>query len=264
MLQIGTALDVGRQRQGKANQDYLTVVKTGLFDRRPPLLVLADGMGGYRGGEKASHLVVDKMTTAYRKAAPHPDPLETLKTGVIQAHAAIKTAAARKSELARMGSTVVAAVIQDETLYLTNVGDSRAYLINQHEMRLVSWDHSFVADQVRAGLLTPQEALTHPKRSVLSLSLTARRENVDPYLAKMPFGKDDILLLCSDGLWGPVPEAILHAVVIEQPPRQAAQKLVALANANQGPDNISVIIACHKGRDFPKNANNSQMDDTQP
>lgn len=264
MLKIGTALDVGRQREGKANQDHLAVVKSGLFDRRPPLFILADGMGGYNGGEIASHLVVDKMAAIWRKSRMKTDPLKTLETSVHAAHQAIKIESAKKDELARMGSTVVAAFIQDDTLYLTNVGDSHAYLINVHEIRLVSHDHSFVADQVRAGLLTPQEALTHPKRNVLSMSLTARRDSVDPYLVKVPFGKDDILLMCSDGLWGPVPEAIIQAVVLEQPSQQAARKLVDLANANQGPDNISVIIACRKERDFTKKDSDSDLDDTQP
>jgi serine/threonine protein phosphatase PrpC len=87
---------------------------------------------------------------------------------------------------------------------------------------------------------------------------------VEPYLAKVAFQQYDLLLICSDGVWGPVPEAILHAVVNEQPPQKAAQKLVDLANANQGPDNISVIIACHKGLDFSKRDNGSSIDDTQP
>lgn len=264
MLQIGTALNVGRKRQGKANQDNLAVVKAGLFGQRAPLLVLADGMGGYRGGEKASQIVIDKMATVYRKASAKANPLQSLKSGILEAHAAIKTAAGKEKELASMGSTVVAAIIQDDTLYLGDVGDSHIYLINQHEIRLVSHDHSFVADQVRAGLLTEQEALTHPKRNVLSMSLTARRDTIDPYLAQVPFGKEDILLMCSDGLWGPVPEAIIHAVVIEQPPQQAAKKLVDLANANQGPDNISVIIACHKERSFEQTNGDADLDDTQP
>jgi protein phosphatase len=264
MLQIGTALDVGRKRQGKANQDYLAVVKTGLFGNRPPLFVLADGMGGYRGGENASHIVVNKLGTVYRKAPANANPLQVLKSGILEAHKTIKAAASKNKDLARMGSTVVAAIIQDDTLYLSDVGDSHIYLINQNEIRLVSWDHSFVADQVRAGLLSEQEALTHPKRNVLTMSLTARRESVEPYLAKVPFGKDDILLMCSDGLWGPVPEAIIHAVAIEYPPKQATKKLVELANANQGPDNISVIIACDKGRSFSKDSTNSNLEDTQP
>jgi serine/threonine protein phosphatase PrpC len=264
MLKIGSALDVGRQREGKANQDNLAVVKKGWLSKRPPLLVLADGMGGYNGGEIAARLVVQEMSAAWRKAPARQEPLKTLKAGVNQAHAAIKAAASKKDELSHMGSTVVAGVIQDGFLYITNVGDSRAYLINQHEIRLVSHDHSFVADQVRAGLITPLEALTHPKRNVLSMSLTARRESVEPYLTKMPFGEEDILLLCSDGLWGPVPEAIIQAVVLEQPPQEAAQKLVDLANANQGPDNISVIIACHQRQGRTAEDNDSDLEDTQP
>ncbi len=114
-------------------------------------------------------------------------------------------------------------------------------------MQQISYDHSVVADQVRAGLVTPLQARWHPKRNRLTQSISPKRKEIKPYLAQFPFGEDDTLLLCSDGLWGVVPEAILQAIALELPPKEAAEKLVGLANQNGGPDNISVIIARRAG-----------------
>jgi serine/threonine protein phosphatase PrpC len=115
------------------------------------------------------------------------------------------------------------------------------------EMMQLNFDHSVVADQVRAGLITPLQARLHPRRNRLTQSITPKRKEIRPFHNQVPFEEDDTLILCSDGLWGVVPEAILQAIAMELPPQQAAEKLVSLANQNGGPDNISVIIARRAG-----------------
>lgn len=115
------------------------------------------------------------------------------------------------------------------------------------EMQQLNFDHSVVADQVRAGQITPLQARWHPKRNRLTQSISPKRKEITPYLNQTPFGEDDTLILCTDGLWGVVPEAILQAIALELPPQEAAVKLVGLANQNGGPDNISVIIARRAG-----------------
>jgi protein phosphatase len=155
----------------------------------------------------------------------------------------IRIAGSRDAQLSNMGSTVVAAVLEAEKLSLLNVGDSRAYIVRDNKMLQVSQDHSWVATQMRKGLLTKQEALVHPNRNRLSMAITAKRPNIKPYLAEEDFESTDILVLCSDGLWGVIPETLIWAAVSELAPQVAADKLVALANRSQSPDNISVIVA---------------------
>src|SRR6185503_10511502 len=104
-------------------------------------------------------------------------------------------------------------------------------------------DHSWVAAQVRAGVLTEQEARVHPNRNRLIMAITAKRSEVKSFIADEKLEPEDIILLCSDGLWGVVPETLILAAATELLPQAAADKLVALANSSRGPDNISVIIA---------------------
>jgi protein phosphatase len=142
-----------------------------------------------------------------------------------------------------MGSTLVAAVLEEHTLHLLNIGDSRAYLLRGKNILQVSQDHSWVALQVQAGLLTAEEARTHPNRNRLNMAITAKRPEIKPYLTRKTLQPEDILVLCSDGLWGVVPETLIWAAATELPPDIAVKKLISLANRQQGPDNISVIIA---------------------
>jgi len=241
--EFGSACDVGRKRSGKPNQDALVIVPPDEASQRPPLLVVADGLGGYRGGATASQIVIQLFQQQYL-AFKHPADYERLLALCAQkAHMAIRVHGAQDRELNDMGSTVVAVVLEGKRLHLLNVGDSRAYLLRGKQITQISQDQSWVADQVRAGRLTPQAALRHPKRNQLSMAITAKRPEIKPYITDVPLKKEDILVLCSDGLWGTVPETLIWAAASELSPQQAAEKLVAQANSSQGPDNISVIIA---------------------
>jgi protein phosphatase len=164
-----------------------------------------------------------------------------------------------------MGSTVVSVVLDNKMMFLANVGDSRAYVLNGEEIRQVSWDHSFVGELVRQNLITPAESLNHPKRNVLTMSISAQRSDLNIYTMQVELTEQDVVVLCSDGLWGPVSEMQIQAVALELPPQKAADKLIELANRNQGPDNISVIIARHKNNrtpDLPLPSN--EKEDTRP
>lgn len=245
-FEFGIACDVGRQRRDAPNQDAVRLVLP-KSHTHPPLLIVADGMGGHRGGAMASRLVVEAMETCFLRAS-HPFPYRALlEECVREAHRSIREHAAQDPDLSNMGSTVVAAVLEEEQAYLVNVGDSRAYLLRQDGIRQLSLDHSWVGELVRAGHLSPEEARTHPQRNRLTMAIAANRSELQPFFAETPLGAGDILLLCSDGLWGVVPETLIWAVAGELPPQQAAEKLVGLANANRGPDNISVIVARRHG-----------------
>lgn len=244
MIEIGSALDPGRKRLDGENQDSLNVVQPDdLHDGRPFLLVIADGMGGYDGGAIASRLVVQEMTFAFQTAAWNSAPLSALQAGVSASLYSLQKLARQSNYLSRMGSTVVAAVLEEGTISLLNVGDSRAYLINQSGIRQISYDHSLVAEQLRQGLINESEARIHPRRNVLSMAISVQRDWIDPFTAEVEWTPGDVLVLCSDGLWGPVAEELIQSTVLELPPDQAAQRLVDLANDNLGPDNIAVIVA---------------------
>lgn len=246
-LEIGSLCNVGQKRKGKPNQDTIGFVLPNGTEDFAPLLVIADGMGGYSGGETASRLVVETITNSYREDMPEKDQLAALEGYVQQAHLALRAYAQKKPGLGSMGSTVVMALMTPKKVYIASVGDSRVYLLRGDKVIYLSQDQSWVADQVRAGLLTTEQARRHPKKNRLTMSLSAKRPDVKSFSASAKLGPDDIILLCSDGLWGVVPDTLIQAVAFELPPQEAAEKLVDLANAGQGPDNISVIIARREG-----------------
>ena len=243
MLEIGQAIDVGIKRKDSENQDALLVLHGKMVNQHPSLLVVADGMGGYDGGAIASRLVVESFSKTYISSAAEQDFSKILLKCTYEAHKAIIEAGFDNPQLAWMGSTVVSVVIAGGALFLVNVGDSRAYLVNQKEIKQINWDHSLVADEIRKGNLTDKEARFYPQRNVLTMSLSARRYDIEPYLSSQQFNHGDIVVLCSDGLWGPVSEEQIRKTVLKNSPQAAAEKLVQLANQNGGPDNISVIVA---------------------
>jgi len=240
-LEVGFASHPGRKR--RSNQDAIGVFLADSRDQMPPILIVADGMGGHSGGEVASRLAVDTIQNHFTQGGKSGDYGVLLVESVQAAHAQIREMAAHNAQLSDMGTTVVAAVILPGRVFLANVGDSRAHLVRRGEIRLLSLDHSYVAEQVRAGLITESEARRHPQRNRLTMAISARQAKVKPYLAELALEDGDILVLSTDGLWGAVPESILAAIVGELPPQAAADKLVSLANQNLGPDNISVIVA---------------------
>lgn len=238
---FGKASVTGRKRN--INQDSVDIFLPDEGSSLPPLIALADGMGGHKGGETASRVVLEAFRDVYYQAHNTADLTQVLKKCVDLAHQRVKQQASADSALSGMGSTVVAAFLGEDKIHLVNVGDSRAYLIQGEEVVQVSHDQSLVADLVRAGKLHPNQALKHPKRNVLSMAINAKRPVVTPFLTEVTFSPSDILLLCSDGLWGVVNESFLWAAANEFEPQEAAEKLTKFANQRGGPDNISVVVA---------------------
>lgn len=248
MLEFGTALDVGLKRQGKKNQDALQVVQP---IREKPLLIVADGMGGFRGGDIASKIVINTLKAAYKKAGSKAAPDQVLNQAILDAHQVIIKKSKTEEELAKMGSTVACVVVDEkkQELIVANVGDTRIYLIDPRRIRLISHDHSEVAELERKGVLNAVEARDYIRKNVLTMSLAAHRppETVKPFVTRVPFPPESLVLLCSDGLWGSVPDHLIRMTALEYPPEKAARKLVEFANTSGGPDNISVVIARRRG-----------------
>lgn len=253
-LLFGKTCVTGRKR--KVNQDSADILLPINGDQLPPLMILADGMGGHQGGETASRLVIEAFTGVYHQSSEGIDLEKILIRCVNEAHKRVKEKAKQDDKLMGMGSTVVAAFVGSNKAHIVNVGDSRAYLLREGKAIQISRDQTVVADEMRAGRLTPEQAFNHPKKNVLSMAINAKRPSVTPILSSIEFSLNDILLLCSDGLWGMMPprmlESMLWAAGNEFEPQEATEKLAAFANQRGGTDNISILIVSRKDRSVLK------------
>lgn len=220
--------DVGLRRE--VNQD---AYGTEQLDQAT-LLIVCDGMGGHAAGEVASQLGVQTITANVPGHAPSG---EALRNAFSLANERIY-AEGRGS----MGTTGVAALFLNNTLYVANVGDSRAYLVREGQIRQISQDHSFVSDQVAAGLMTPEQARTSNIRNIITRALGYQPE-VEVDLFTTPVLPGDTVLLSSDGMHGLIDDREIAEIASMLPPDQAAQRLVDTANERGGTDNITVVIA---------------------
>lgn len=235
--------DRGRVRE--ENQDNVLHARVALGD----LLIVADGIGGYKGGGVASRMVVESFF-AHLEALPGDYPADrAIHEAAALANATIFGAAqAHDSPHSQMGSTVVMALLQRDLdgvhAWVGHIGDSRAYLARGGLLTRLTNDHSAVQDLLNRNLITPEEALHHPDASVLTRSLGHQPE-VAIDIDRHPLFEGDTLLLCSDGLWGYVAEADIQTVACDPGFRveTAAQSLLDLALAAGGHDNIGIEMA---------------------
>lgn len=241
-LDVAQLTDVGRKRDhNEDNMAYVIPKDPTVMAQKGALFIVADGMGGHAAGEVASEIAVDTVSNAY-----YQDDNEDVPTSLLQAirraNAAIQQRAAENMLRSGMGTTCVAAVLRGNMAYVANIGDSRAYLVRQSRIRQVSQDHSWVAEQVRAGLLTEDQARTHAQRNVITRSLGTQLE-VEIDIFREPLEEGDTLVLCSDGLSGLVNDEELLHTVDQFVPQESVYHLVERANENGGPDNITAIVA---------------------
>lgn len=221
----------GRKRT--TNQDAIGFKLTD----RGGIFVVADGMGGHRTGELASKLAVKNILEVTEKDAPSPT---LLLEAFEEANDAIYMAGQRP-ESRGMGTTTTALALDLPYALIAHVGDSRAYLLRDGVLSQLTQDHSWVAERLRQGLLTPAEARNHRWRNVITNALGSFPEaRVD--LIGLRVRPGDRFLICSDGLSGVLEDAVLQEVLESLPPDAAAERLVKLANEWGGPDNISVIV----------------------
>ena len=220
------ATDVGLVREG--NEDsYLT---------DEPLFAVADGMGGHRGGEVASQLAVETLEKLFKKG------IGELPDQVQEANRVVFERSVVDEKVAGMGTTLTAALVEGDRIRLAHVGDSRAYLLREGDLRLLTEDHTLVHRMVTEGEISKEEAETHPQRSVLTRALGVETVvDVDDDTVQVRPG--DRLLLCTDGLTSMVSEQAVEEVLGAVPdPQEAAQRLVQLANEGGGTDNTTVVV----------------------
>ncbi len=221
---------------------------------RGPLFVVCDGMGGVAGGEVASRVAADVVwheMLASRATAELDVFARHLRRAIRAAHRAVVDEAEARPELRGMGTTVSAAGVAGSALLIAQVGDSRAYIERAGSLTQVTRDQSVVSALVHAGQLSEMEARLSEKRSLI-LQALGTGEDVDVAISLVELRRGDRLLLCSDGLHGPVnDEALCHALSEHGELDQAAQALVALSRQAGAPDNITVVLARFTGERLP-------------
>ncbi|MBN1203669.1 MAG: Stp1/IreP family PP2C-type Ser/Thr phosphatase [Myxococcaceae bacterium] len=239
--------DVGRKRNH--NEDSF------LIDDELQLYVVADGMGGHAGGGTASRIAVETIDKELRRARDGRDnPFvsmpnlqdalipEALRSAVERACMAIYTAAQEDPRLSGMGTTVISLVVKDDQAFFAHVGDSRAYLIRGELIQQISEDHSLVNEQIKAGMITPEEAKHSRYKNIITRSV-GFEEEVQVDVMGVITEPDDIFLLCSDGLANMLEDREIHELVRAAPSLQEMPKrLVDMANERGGDDNITVIV----------------------
>lgn len=239
--------DVGRRRE--KNEDSF------LFDDELNLYVVADGMGGHVGGDFASQLAVRTMRETIRALeedpeATLPDSGIAVRPGEYQAYLryAIRLSSERIYEKANgdpalhgMGTTTVALLLRDGKAYVANVGDSRVYRIRGSKIEQITKDHSLVGEQIRAGILTEDDARGHRLKNIITRSV-GFQEEVDVDIDIRVVRDGDRFLLCSDGLSNMLEDSEIGDIVSTNNPENGCRRLIDVANERGGDDNITVVI----------------------
>jgi PPM family protein phosphatase len=246
-LSFAELTDIGHKR--KSNEDNMISVlpeDASILSKKGALFVVADGMGDHSRGEVASDIAVHAIRDAYYQDA-NEDTLSALQDAVKHANLLIyrenESQLQAKGELTNggMGTTCVAAVLKGDRVYIANAGDSLAYLVRDEEVKQLAESHCWVDEQVRKGIMTEQEALTHYGRNVIYRSL-GELADVEVYLASYTIQQGDTLVLCTDGLHELVSENEIRTTVERYEPEESARRLIERANAKGGPDNITAVV----------------------
>lgn len=243
-VELAGLSDVGCQRQN--NEDafaHWEPAGDADYRRKGLLAIVADGMGGHEGGQEASAIAIQTIQEVYAEV-PGSDPQSALSAAFRQAHERIQSFAADHPELRGMGTTATAVVLRsDNSLIYAHVGDSRLYLMRDRQLSRLTHDHSYVSRLVENGVITSEEAEMHPQRHILTAALGAGQEfSPDVTEHPVPLQSGDVLVLCTDGLWGPVSEDDIGQVVSTHTPSEACRLLIEKARQRGGPDNITVQV----------------------
>ena len=231
--------DIGSKR--KINQDSIFATDESI-GHLPNLYIVADGMGGHKAGDYASRECVEVMTTYVKEYEEIGTPISILEGAIKEANIGIHTDSTSNIELEGMGTTVVAATVVDDMLYVANVGDSRLYYVKDRNLVQLTQDHSLVEEMVKRGEITESDARMHPNKNIITRALGSSDKVMVDFF-EIEADKIDRVLLCSDGLTNMVDDTeILDVVLSNKDVEKAASLLVEKANKYGGKDNISVVL----------------------
>jgi len=246
-LSIGGSTHVGKKR--KVNQDYFEyfIPCNSKEQKKGTLIVLADGMGGYSGGEIASKMAVKQMLESYY-SDKNKNVFKSINLGFNIANNAIIQKSHDDPTLKGMGTTMIAIAIKKNKLYCAHVGDSRAYLVSKSGLTQLTQDHSYIASLISKGLITEEEAETHPDRNMITRAVGVKKDLEVDFIKKRIRPKiSPYLLICCDGLYREVDnKTIANTIFSLKNPQTICDQLISLANDNGGSDNITVIVAQFK------------------
>lgn len=240
LLETYSATNIGRKRQ--LNQDYVFSSAKPLGNM-PNLFIVADGMGGHNAGDYASkcttETVVNEIQNSFEK-----NPTIIIKKAIKTANAKIRKEASENENLFGMGTTLVIATIIGKYLQVSNIGDSRLYLLNKDGLRQVTEDHSLVEEMIRLGGLSREDARLHPDKNIITRAIGAKDEvEADFFTEELEAG--NIVLMCSDGLTNMLEDKEIEAILLNPEKEELIQKgdaLIKAANENGGKDNIAVVL----------------------
>lgn len=229
--------DIGQKRS--INQDcvYTSELPVGNL---PNLFMVADGMGGHQAGDVASRYTIEQIIKSVTED-PDQNPVKILRNAIEKANKGLIAMAKENRELLGMGTTLVAATVMEDCLYIANVGDSRLYIINDR-ITQVTKDHSLVEEMVRTGAIDRSEARFHPKKNIITRAVGVKDQvMIDFFDEKLE--PEDTILMCSDGLTNMVDDDEIRILVSQQADIAGkAETLIEAANQNGGKDNITVIV----------------------
>lgn len=239
-MQINGNTDVGRRRI--ANEDAF---KYGTFDDGTSWAVVCDGMGGVHGGKIASSTAIDivsqKICKCYNPSMSITSVENLLLSSITTANCIVFDRGAGDSELEGMGTTIVAVIIKNGEACIAHVGDSRAYKISDGKLSLITKDHSLVQEMLDLGQITQTEFENHPRKNIITRAMGVE-EKIEIEFNTVDFHKDDVLLLCSDGLSGLVKKDELLEIYNNSDFSTLSDKYIEAANDNGGVDNITVVV----------------------
>lgn len=264
-LNVSGLTDVGRARETNEDAFEVTDLASGReidvnniarfidVSDNGVLLALSDGMGGHQAGEVASALVLESLRNALadQTQGPAQGPVkEKLEAAVHRANHAVLNSA-RSAAHHGMAATLTAILVYGVDAYITEVGDSRAYLLREGRLRQITRDQSFVQLMVDSGAMTPEEARKSPNRNVI-LQAVGLKSELRVAIARLALRASDRLLLCSDGVTNLVSDDELRDILSDSDPRMACETMIALANERGGDDNETAIVADVSGDALPR------------
>lgn len=232
--------DIGRER--RINEDFYYVSEP---NSKIKLYIIADGMGGYKGGEIASKVATESIKKYIyenfeNSKVSREEIVKMIGKAIKFANTQVFEESKKKTDLEGMGTTLDVCLIYGGKLYVGHIGDSRVYRIRKNFLRRITKDHSYVQKLIEDGTITKEEAYHHPKKNMLIKALGCE-ESVEPDIYVKTFLANDILLMCTDGLTNMIKEDEIYNIIKENP-EEATNKLIEKANYNGGLDNITAIV----------------------